>query len=284
MIISIIICVILIGVVIVQGSDIAAIKAKNKSQDGFINQKVGQTELKTLKNSILFSNSEELEKYKNSVIIIKYQLDSWSGMSGSASGVGFVVESGGQKYILSAYHILSGNGKISLEFAKKYLNAYIVSGEGKGRSLDWEATPGFDLVVLKLPGDLNYPAIPIGDSSELKVGQAAYVIGWPWGDEIAVRSGSVAIMKASSSMLNFVKEDGNSDLGEKDIMLMSFPTMGGDSGSPILAMDSDGKLSVIGMSKGSRGETVGVKIVPVFGIVIKINPLMNQAKILMRRL
>jgi 2-alkenal reductase len=84
--------------------------------------------------------------------------------AGASSGTGFIWDAAG--------HVVANGGS----FAVRLASGEVVPGEVVGRA------PSYDLAVLRLSrrGPLPSP-VTVGTSSDLKVGQAAYAIGNPFG-------------------------------------------------------------------------------------------------------
>lgn len=235
-----------------------------------------------LKKVVFATASEELEKYKDSVVTIKCEPKPGFGWSGSITGNGIVVEIDKQKYILTLYHIFSSMGKIPFADVQKIIQVSLLSEGVWERNLEWSGNPNAELVVIKLPKDYKYSAIPLGDSNNLKLGQGIYIIGSPWSEGIEIREGIVSSLKATPKTLDFLKK--NADLyGENDIMMMSYPGVGGDSGGPIMTLDADKKLKVVGIHIGSRGEIISDKMIPLISLGLKINPYLEHARVLIKK-
>jgi len=265
----------------VSQADFKALQSKNQQLESQVTKM--QTEMAELKKQVLYSPSEELEKYKNSVVVLKFRLESAPGVSGEIPGLGVVIEENNQRYILSLWHILTGNGKITIDFAKKYLRVYLESGPGKGRALDWQADQRTDVVIIKMPQGLDYFPIPVDNSDNLKIGQTVYIISSPWQEGITIREGVVGSLNAPSGIISLFRQAGITNLGENDILIMSYAGISGDSGGAILTF-IDGKLKMIGIHQGARGEKIGDRVAPVLAFGIKINPFLQQARELMKKL
>jgi S1-C subfamily serine protease len=242
-----------------------------------------QMEIKGLKEKIPSPGLGELERLTDSVVILRFQQKI---PEKEYLGLGVVVKDkeNNQKYIISLYHILTKGGEITMEVIQKNLGVYLWSGEGKGRELKWRPDPKVDLVSYELPNDLysHYPEMPIGNSDNLKSGQKVFLIGFPWADEIILREGIIGATKAPKSTLKFIQEEGSTELGENDIIFLSYISSPGDSGGPILTFD-DGKLKMIGIHKGYRGLRIGEQIVPLISFGIKINPILSHTRELIKR-
>lgn len=227
---------------------------------------------------------EELEKVKESVVILKFRLKlvtKEGEIIKEKKGIGVVVEEGNQKYIISLCHLLTENGKYDLDFVKKNREIYLDSGKGKGRRLEWRADPQVDLVVFKLAKDLNYPPLPMGDSQYCQLGQPVLFLGFPYGEDFMVREGIIGALRAPAGIMSFLHSEGII-LGEEDIFLFSYIPIKGDSGGPILALQK-GEFRVIGFQKGGRGVRIGEEVVPSLSFGIKIGAIKPQFQELIKK-
>jgi len=97
----------------------------------------------------------------------------------SGSGSGFVVTPDG--YVLTNNHVVEGATDVRVTLSdKRELKAKIVGTD-----------PKTDVAVLKLEGS-NFPAITLGDSTKVQVGDYALAIGDPFGVGQTVTSGIVS--------------------------------------------------------------------------------------------
>ncbi len=117
-----------------------------------------------------------------------------------------------------------------------------------GRTFDarvLQHNPQLDLVLLKIQGD-DLRALPIGDSSMLRVGEWVFAIGHPWGARWVVTAGIVSsissVKLADDLTLKYIK----SDVGLAP----------GNSGGPLL--NADGQ--VIGINAMIFGGDLSVSI------------------------
>jgi len=93
-----------------------------------------------------------------------------------SSGSGFIIDSRG--YVLTNNHVVHDASDITVTLNdKRTFKAKIVG-----------ADPGTDVAVIKIEGD-NLPAVPVGDSDKIRVGDWAIAIGNPLG----VLRGSVTV-------------------------------------------------------------------------------------------
>jgi 2-alkenal reductase len=100
------------------------------------------------------------------------------------SGTGFVWDDAG--HIVTNNHVVENGTAIFVR---------LVSGQVFKADLVGRA-PNYDLAVIRLgPGASHPPPIPLGNSRDLKVGQAAFVIGNPFGLDQSLTSGVISALE-----------------------------------------------------------------------------------------
>ena len=117
---------------------------------------------------IVASIPDVVEAASGSVVgIIQFQPDARTGkLEEYGSGSGFIVSENG--YVLTNAHVVSGAAAVEVLFSDgTRIDAQVVG-----------ADVTTDIAVLKVEGE-NYPALPIGDSSSLRVGEYVIAIGNP---------------------------------------------------------------------------------------------------------
>jgi serine protease Do len=94
-------------------------------------------------------------------------------------GSGVLVSSDG--YVLTTAHLIEGAGDIRVMLAdRRKLQAKVIG-----------ADPTTDLAVLKLSGT-DFPALPLGDSTNLEVAEPVLAIGNPFGLNQTVTMGIIS--------------------------------------------------------------------------------------------
>ncbi len=149
-------------------------------------------------------------------------------------GTGVVWQTDGR--IITNHHVVpSDNDKIQVQFVDgRTFPAKVI-----------QRNPLLDLALLQIQGD-NFQALPVGDSSKLRVGELVFAIGHPWGQRWSVTAGIF------STMTTFQRRDGTSTRYLKSDVLLA----PGNSGGPLL--DADGK--VIGINAMIFGGDQAVSI------------------------
>ena len=140
---------------------------------------------------------------------------------GGQSGTGFVWDGAG--HVVTNNHVVSGTREVAIRFA---------TGEVVGASIVGTA-PNYDLAVVKLRNIRNLPSpIAVGTSADLKVGQAAFAIGNPFGLDQSLTTGVISALKRRLPT-NAGREIGN-------VIQTDAAVNPGNSGGPLL--DSAGRL------------------------------------------
>jgi len=143
-------------------------------------------------DSFSYSLEEILEKAQASVIQVRG--------GGSGAGAGFVWHEKGA--IITNQHVVAhAHTGLEVELRDgRLLEANVVDSD-----------PNLDLALLNVPAD-KLPALPIGDSSKLRVGDLVFAIGHPWGQRGVVTAGIVnALSKGrlyhGDEQLEYIKSD-----------------------------------------------------------------------------
>jgi len=149
------------------------------------------------------------------------EMEGGGGGGGQQSGTGFVWDGAG--HIVTNNHVVSGSRNVAIRFA---------SGEVVGASIVGTA-PNYDLAVVRLQSTRGLPApIAVGTSADLKVGQAAFAIGNPFGLDQSLTTGVISALKRRLPT-SVGREIGN-------VVQTDAAVNPGNSGGPLL--DSAGRL------------------------------------------
>ena len=167
-------------------------------------------------------------KAKKSVVVVTF-----SGRDGLQQGLGtgFILSSDG--LIATNLHVIGEARPIRVELfdGRKF---DVVSVQATERSQD--------LAVLKIDA-ANLPALPLGDSDELKEGQPVIAIGNPLGLERSVVAGVLS---------------GVRDVEGRKMLQLALPIERGNSGGPLL--DFDGRVHGLLTLKSQRTDNLGFAI------------------------
>ncbi|RKU22981.1 hypothetical protein C6499_19290 [Candidatus Poribacteria bacterium] len=144
---------------------------------------------------------------------------------GKSMGSGFIIRKG---HIATNYHVIKGikRGKAKRVGAPKEYAIEAIEAVDKER----------DLAIVQITS-VDAPALPLGDSDTVQVGESVYVAGNPQGLEGTISNG----------IISAIRPEGNS-LVDGKILQITAPISPGSSGGPVL---SD-KGKVIGVSVGGH--------------------------------
>jgi putative serine protease PepD len=106
-----------------------------------------------------------------------------SNPSEYSSGSGFIISETG--YVITNHHVIqsslaNGTVQVVLENGEELVGEIIGSSKG------------YDIAVIKLPGDKSYQTIAVGDSKQLQVGELVIAAGSPLGLQGTVTQGIVS--------------------------------------------------------------------------------------------
>jgi 2-alkenal reductase len=158
--------------------------------------------------------------------------------AGEALGSGFLYDS--QGHIITNYHVVEGFSDFEIDFS----SGLKVRGEVIGTDLD------SDLAVIKVdvPADQLTP-LPLGDSSQVMVGQSVVAIGNPFGLSGTMTVGIVSAKGRTLPSLHAAP--GGSPFTAGDIIQTDTAINPGNSGGPLLNLNGE----VIGVNRAIRTES-----------------------------
>jgi putative serine protease PepD len=160
------------------------------------------------------------------------------GKNESGSGSGFVIRPNG--YILTNNHVVAvadGEGSLTVVFSDGEQEKGTVVG----------TNPSYDLAVVKVDRT-GLQTVPLGDSSQVRVGDAAIAIGAPLGLDGTVTSGIVSALDRP-----VIAGDSSEDASYINAIQTDAAINPGNSGGPLL--DSTG--SVIGVNSAIATMAIG---------------------------
>lgn len=192
------------------------------------------------------------EKTEDGVVQIS---TSSSSLFSNGVGSGVVYDKNG--HIITNHHVIQGAESINVRFT-----------DGKSYKATMVGTdPSSDLAVIKIDADRDYVTLPIGDSSDVKVGQKVAAIGNPFGLSGSMSAGIV------SQIGRFLPSQDDSRFSISDIIQTDAAINPGNSGGPLLNMYGE----VIGINSAilSRtGDFNGVGLAIPSNIVLKVIPVL----------
>lgn len=169
----------------------------------------------------------------------------------AATGSGFIVTSDG--YIVTNQHVISDN--------PTKIQIYLEDDSVYDAQVIWSDS-SLDMAVLKIDAT-GLPAVTLGDSNDVKVGETVIAIGNPLGLSYSrtVTSGIVSAVNRSLVV--------NSTLVAEDLIQTDAAINSGNSGGPLV--NTSGQVIGINTYKSSTGEGIG------FALPINIlKPILND--------
>jgi S1-C subfamily serine protease len=140
------------------------------------------------------------------------------------TGSGFIWDNNG--HVVTNYHVVKGAAEVYVRLDDQRSFKAVLIG----------ASPEHDLAVLRLPMPVKLPpALPIGTSHDLQVGQAMYAIGNPFGLDHTLTTGVISALNRSIGT--------DEGVTIKDLIQTDAAINPGNSGGPLL--DSAGRLAGI---------------------------------------
>jgi len=150
------------------------------------------------------------------------------GHQGVSLGTGFLIEARG--YVLTNFHVIQQGTLIGV----KFYNGDIYDAE----MLTYDEDK--DIAILKING-ADFPTVPLGNSSQLKIGEQVIAIGNPLGQEGVVTPGRIKrVCYVRSSTVLCGRKPKKYDY---QLIETSTPLLPGNSGGPLI---------------NTRGEVIGV--------------------------
>jgi len=159
------------------------------------------------------------------ITIYATRTDQFSGQTKTVeagNGSGVIIRQDG--YILTNYHVIEGADRVSVTVGVEDKPATVVGVD-----------PTTDLAVIKIDGT-GYPAVEIGRSNDLRVGQFVMAIGSPFGLDKTVTSGIISALQRSEQ----VRDGANSSTTYANLIQTDAAINPGNSGGALV--DAAGKL------------------------------------------
>jgi serine protease Do len=156
---------------------------------------------------------------------------------GRGRGAGAGIIWGGDGKIMTNYHVVAGTGgrpQIHLNDGRRFGTRLVAEN------------PALDLAMLEVEGK-DLPALPIGDSSRLRVGELVFAVGHPWGHKDVVTAGIVSGL----GRVTGVQSGRSADYIRSDVRLAP-----GNSGGPLLNASGE----VIGVNSMIFGGDMSVAV------------------------
>ena len=148
----------------------------------------------------------------------------------SSQGSGFILSADG--YVISNYHVVNGAEEITVTLSdRRQLKAKLVGGDRRS-----------DIAVLKVQSERPLPAVRVGRSEALRVGEWVLAIGSPFGFDHSVTAGIVSAKGRALPNENYVP------FIQTDVAINP-----GNSGGPLFNLDGE----VVGVNSQIFSRTGG---------------------------
>jgi serine protease Do len=165
-------------------------------------------------------------------------------------GTGVVIDSRG--YVVTNYHVVEGVRRIEVTLASgKTTSAALVSHD-----------PRTDLAVIKVESDAPLPAITIGTSSDLMIGETVLALGNAYGYEHTVTRGIVSALHRNVEVSRTQRYD---DLIQTDASINP-----GNSGGPLLNIDGEMVGVNVAVRAGAQGIGFAIPVDRVLDVVAEL--------------
>ena len=136
-------------------------------------------------------SAEQIYKNVSGAVVVIYAYDNDDKLTMQGSGVVF----NDKGYVVTNYHILSGNKRIEIIHGKEIIPYVDIIG------IDVEK----DILILKIE-EQRFSSIKIGNSKSLNIGQRVYAIGSPMGLENSISEGIVSGLRSYDELKrNFIQ-------------------------------------------------------------------------------
>jgi S1-C subfamily serine protease len=177
--------------------------------------------------------------------------------SGNGLGSGFVIDNEG--HIVTNFHVIEGVSELEVDFP----SGYKTRGEVIGTDTD------SDLAVLKVnaPPEELHP-LPLGDSSDIRVGQTVVAIGSPFRFNGTMTTGIISSLGRTLTSLR--EAPGGNFFSAGDIIQTDAAINPGNSGGPLLNLNGE----VIGVNRAIETYNLNADADPLnsgIGFAIAIN-------------
>jgi len=158
-------------------------------------------------------------------------------------GSGFIAHPDG--YVITNHHVIDRARTVTVELSDgRKLPAEVISSDAEA-----------DLAVLKIQESGPFPTLPLGDSSDLMIGEPVIAVGNPLGYAHSVSTGIVSALHRELPI--------NPQISLKDVLQTDAAINPGNSGGPLL----NAYGQVIGINTAIRGDAQNI------GFAIQVNTL-----------
>ncbi|KAF0142137.1 MAG: TPR repeat-containing protein [Stygiobacter sp.] len=135
--------------------------------------------------------AEQIYKKVSNAVVVVHAYDENNRLASQGSGV--VLNDKG--YVVTNYHVLSGNDRLEILHGKEVVPYVDIIG------IDVEK----DILILKIDAK-KFPSVKVGDSKNLNIGQRVYAIGSPMGLENSISEGIISGLRSVDELQrNFIQ-------------------------------------------------------------------------------
>ncbi len=163
--------------------------------------------------------------------------------AGDGQGSGFVIDS--QGHIVTNYHVVEGAEEVEIDFA----SGFKTWGEVIGTDIDSDLA----VIAVDAPSIELYP-LPLGDASQIRVGQTVIAIGNPFGLYGTMTTGIVSSLGRTLDSLRQAPGAGGFFFTAGDLIQTDVAINPGNSGGPLLNLRGE----VIGVNRAIRTESTNL--------------------------
>ncbi len=175
------------------------------------------------------------------------------GHQGLAEGSGFVIHPDG--YVVTNFHVIDRASTVSVKFDDDTeFDAKVIGGD-----------PITDIALLQIEADRALPAVPLGDSSTIQVGDYVVAIGNPLGLSHSVTAGIVSALDRRDLPIEGQDHQGN-------FIQIDAPINPGNSGGPLINMDGE----VIGINTAINRQGQGISFAIPINLVKTLLPQLHE--------
>ena len=164
-------------------------------------------------------------------------------------GSGFIIHPDG--YAVTNYHVINNAKSVLLQFADgREYRAQVLGGD-----------PKTDIALLKAETDEELPTVTLGDSSQVRVGDAIVAIGNPLGLSNSVTAGIISALDRRDLPIEGQDHEGN-------FIQLDAPINPGNSGGPLIDMNGD----VVGINTAVNRQGQGISFAVPINLVKTLLP------------
>ncbi|NVB40647.1 trypsin-like peptidase domain-containing protein [Pseudenhygromyxa sp. WMMC2535] len=196
-----------------------------------------------------------LDRVQPAVVAIVAASDGPFGMQSGGIGSGFIISADGR--VVTNHHVVAGRDRFEVELEDgRRFRAQVIGSD-----------PQTDIAVIQLEGAHDLPAVGLGSSEDLKVGDWVVAVGSPMGLRQTVTRG---ILSAKGRGSLGLYQDGYADFLQTDAAINP-----GNSGGPLFSLTGE----VVGINTAVGGHDGLGFAIPVDQAKIVIPKLIDDGKI-----